>query len=1431
MLLKRQGKGADFVRAVEEIIDCYDKLKKQDQVGEFNSGDEDTVTTAGNLEGLMGKAWMKDRPQIPMTMPSLQVETLYANELSNLIKDPAATTELAALHDANTASEELIDDALVLNHLTETPLSTSNSLRKRLTDTQLQSFVIQRKPPSVRRSRSLSRVDPCKSQNLVIPLNDGNKVTRNVVPNVLQNESLKRNKRIRKSPDMSVWRNMDSPICSAAFLSNGSSEENGSVIVATNFDTSSLIEGSTLESDFKFGHPEILVECLEKDVELSKSLDLQTKAVVLKRKRNPNRKRSTNDMAESTTRLDTSESTTRLDQEAPLEVGVSRTIPDLPRSQGKLNEKYYKADGDEHLPLVKRARVRMGKPSTEEKKLDNFVLTEEKSSNINYSEPVPASLCCDDNYPADKTKLEVKGAVDISSPSSNCTHFTEHGPRFWKVKKYQFRGSSVDGEAALPLSKRLHRALEAMSANAAEDGQACTEAPSTLKVLSNGCCAYSEMRTHDVVIDSKVGNALEARNVNAYGDDTSRDGTSGFTNSLTSPNSDVPRKISSDMEACDHLVRNPSSPSHDFCEEIFVESRNCADVKNRGGSSIDTHTAGNDTHVKSPEHFSFNLDEKQASPRSSQGSLNQPSPYKNESKNEILESSNGSSDYIIKGHDTNSQADKSDKEHATFQTIVMSPDSVSEAEVVANVSTLNGIDVLLSVADGDFCEDTKFLKSPSNENNKVKGMCEGVKEVIHKQTQKDKDALPYRMSMKVLIAAAQAKQHFNFSASLSDNFLGDKGVSDAGSSSLTNIVDSSEQLSPPNLLTCHLPTLDSRNNLSNGIGSPDVYSHHKETFGKLSSSAGADAARNSFEAMLGTLSRTKESIGRATRLAIDCAKYGIAGEVVEILAQNLESESSLHKRVDLFFLVDSITQCYRCQKGDVGDIYPSAVQAALPRLLSAAAPPGKAALENRKQCLKVLRLWLERKTLPESIIRHHMRELDSFTDSSSTSAYSRRSSRTERDINDPIREMEGILDEYGSNTRFQLPGFLMPRIYEDEEEGSDSDGKIFEAVTPEHDTENPEERETTLTSAIEKHRHILEDVDGELEMEDVAPSCEVEMNSTYNVARVDTALSHHQFEQRLPLPFSPPIPDARPPSPPPLPTSPPPIAPPPLSLTFPPLAISHPFTDGVDTNPYMGSHNIRNHTWQSAAQQPSAPNVNSMTSDEVHYYAHEYSNRPIQMQRPVCTSSFSFGHFPGSHPSIPSGNNVQQTDGAISHKAYHLQPPSPVLSNQFSFVQADQRMQSWREASSSSDTKRFQFVHNMGGGNFYGDQDRTKLAPHELGEGSRFSAPFHLDPVHPDKAEASYASVSYFGPPCEPTCIPNRALAFPPRPLNYRNTTPSLRPPEGTISDASGGSLYLIMALILAHADWMNRTAIALGGFKYKRKEEEYAIATASPFC
>ena len=64
--------------------------------------------------------------------------------------------------------------------------------------------------------------------------------------------------------------------------------------------------------------------------------------------------------------------------------------------------------------------------------------------------------------------------------------------------------------------------------------------------------------------------------------------------------------------------------------------------------------------------------------------------------------------------------------------------------------------------------------------------------------------------------------------------------------------------------------------------------------------------------------------------------------------------------------------------------------------------------------LQVLRLWLERKIFPESVLRHYMDDIGVSNDDMTVSFSLRRPSRAERSVDDPIREMEGMLvDEYG----------------------------------------------------------------------------------------------------------------------------------------------------------------------------------------------------------------------------------------------------------------------------------------------------------------------------------------------------------------------------------------------------------------------------------
>lgn len=134
-----------------------------------------------------------------------------------------------------------------------------------------------------------------------------------------------------------------------------------------------------------------------------------------------------------------------------------------------------------------------------------------------------------------------------------------------------------------------------------------------------------------------------------------------------------------------------------------------------------------------------------------------------------------------------------------------------------------------------------------------------------------------------------------------------------------------------------------------------------------------------------------------------------------------------------------------------------------------------------------------------------------------------------------------------SNAGFQLPNLICTKVLE-EEEGSSSEDKSlsFEAVTPEHAPYNDDNEESQMP--VEKHHHILEEVDGELEMEDVAPPSDIEATTKCQPEPSDTNCAP---SNQRPSDIGPPLPVDRPPSPPPLPSSPPPVPPPP------PASVSH----------------------------------------------------------------------------------------------------------------------------------------------------------------------------------------------------------------------------------------------------------------------------------
>ncbi|XP_028762210.1 protein HUA2-LIKE 2 isoform X2 [Neltuma alba] len=1289
LLVKRQGKGADFVRAVQEIIDSYEKLKET-QVDITDSGEVSGVNVTIPVDSsakLSANLGLKDETRDHDSVHNSQIQTLTSftdqHETTHAAEEVLAVAPKDESSSKETSSKELIDNA---GATAKSPYPVTYSSRKRSVDLRPQGNVSQRNAP-VQKSRSSSRV-----QSFVRPCSDGGKSAVDGSASAAQNVSVRRSKRGRKSPDISECDDADP----SAFASNDSTEDNRSEILTIDSDPLSLNEGSTMDSNCKLELSET-IECAEGEFELSKGL-VELKTLVKKKKRKPNRKRLTDDSAKRTTMPEEDAGVLNSSQR-------SQDVCERPK------DRCSKQDGDEHLPLLKRARVRMGKSSATDAEHNSITESQDKRSEENSINSFQHVSSTHDNLSIAEGDLSVSNMVmDNVSPPKSSVPCSESGPQICKIKD-QTLGCSLDVEAALPPSKRLHRALEAMSANAAEDGddQDRAELSHSTMTSNSRCCTSSINRC-----------------------------------SCTASNNQEMDKQMIEL------------PTHEICKDVLPYGKD-REVDKEPTNSVVCQTDGSDAPIHLLGNLSSNLEMKCCEVGSSQdlpGSLLIPNDESNIRAADISNKASGLSERIGTGHDPASGANES-----------------------GEFSTQN----IAHVPQNEVPQDTGCLKLAVDDSSNLNEMCEAVKDVTYKGPKEDMN-----------------------SGSISDDCFGEKDIIGLQPSpSLTDGGDCPAQGSPPNTSFCNVSTSDSSNILqNNGSCSPDVHLHQKQTFsgptgdGKIDGFAATQRSKNKsteaghaallyFEATLGTLTRTKESIGRATRIAIDCAKFGSAAKVVEILAHSLETESSLHRRVDLFFLVDSIAQCSRGLRGDVGGAYPSAIQAVLPRLLSAAVPPGNTAQENRRQCLKVLRLWLERRILPESIIRHHIRELDLYSVSASAGAFSRRSLRTERALDDPIRDMEGMLvDEYGSNSSFQLPGFCMPRMLKCEDDGSDSDGGKFEAVTPEHDSEAHEVCEMTPT--LEKHRHILEDVDGELEMEDVAPSCDVEMNSILDInnggngdaAHMSNCVTSNLMEKNIPVSFVPPLPQDVPPLSPPLPLSSPPPPPPPPpppqppSLPFTP-AISHPYSTGAISKLNKDAQIVKDNPLPSVTEALAAPRDNQPLHEVVPYRVPECRDMPMQL--PESTSSFS------SHP--PPPDNFRYFDGASVHaKGYPLRPPHQVPSNQFSFVHGDQHVKPRREAPPPSYSNRHHSMHNTERENFRNNHDRLKPPPYDFRERWRVPAPYSGSRYQDRGVPPPYGCH-----PCESAGLPDHGWRFPPRSMNHRNSMPFRQPFDDAIPMASRG--------------------------------------------
>lgn len=147
-----------------------------------------------------------------------------------------------------------------------------------------------------------------------------------------------------------------------------------------------------------------------------------------------------------------------------------------------------------------------------------------------------------------------------------------------------------------------------------------------------------------------------------------------------------------------------------------------------------------------------------------------------------------------------------------------------------------------------------------------------------------------------------------------------------------------------------------------------------------------------------------------------------------------------------------------------------------------------------------------------------------------------------------------------------MPGFLSSHVFDEEEEEDvlrNLQNEAAEELAIEHTPATGDNAERYMVTPSDRRHCILEDVDGELEMEDVSghpkderPLFADDVNQSGSDRTLESALDN--ISDLPPLPMgSPPLPPCSPPPTPPLPSSPPPSPappppPPPLSPLPPP---------------------------------------------------------------------------------------------------------------------------------------------------------------------------------------------------------------------------------------------------------------------------------------
>jgi hypothetical protein len=465
LFAKRHGKGADFVRAVDEIIDVYDSLKEDNnkkldltanevKPSETNLGDNNSLL---DTKGLVKSSNMDSDKKLEDHSVTVTDRNLVNADEPSVISSGNARCVVNSAPDGPTENISMLDE------MRNIPLSANSFSKKKLRDAHPQNCYTRSRAPALRRSRSSLGVGIRKAQDSC-KLSGETSMASDLVPDD-NNEDSTLHKFVVYDKANSGSPSMLDDVCfhSSGGTFNqpgtsGASDSNKNLSSTAKVDNTCDSEASqngASMTEFKSNG--------------ASSLPMKS-TVIFKRKRKPDR----NSVPHTADCI-----TPNRDGEPQDE--FSRNLGDSPNSKNELN----KSDGDEHLPLVKRARVRMGRPQPEAS--PGTVEQIDVPNNKSGLAAPPADHCVvriSNAFSADQSSVvnsvpNLSSMLDMPLPSGE-------GHSVWKNKEYQPRVLTVDVEAALPPSKRLHRALEAMSANVAETISSLPKETGSKKLTLNG---------------------------------------------------------------------------------------------------------------------------------------------------------------------------------------------------------------------------------------------------------------------------------------------------------------------------------------------------------------------------------------------------------------------------------------------------------------------------------------------------------------------------------------------------------------------------------------------------------------------------------------------------------------------------------------------------------------------------------------------------------------------------------------------------------------------------------------------------------------------------------------------------------------------------------------------------------------------------------